>query len=133
MPIIPMLPEPGPHDPINLRPEAEAEAIARVRTLLGNRLKPSVPAERHEKEFRQFQAWARAYGYRELPAHGAIVAAYMMAIMNDIGDIHQAQEAGRAIEAVHAANGHFLDLRYLKAAVVWAKDFRAGGECLDEP
>ena len=41
--------------------------------------------ERHEAEFRQFQAWARAFGYRELPAHGAVVAGYLMAIMSEIG------------------------------------------------
>ena len=29
-----------------------------------------------------------------------------------------------------AARGLFLDDRYLKAAVAWAKDFRAGGERL---
>jgi hypothetical protein len=54
-----------------------------------------------------------------------------MAIMNEIGDLNQAQDAARAIEAVHAANSLYLDTRYLKAAVVWSKDFRAGGECLE--
>jgi len=36
----------------------------------------------------------------------------------------------RVPSAVHAANGLFLDDRYLKAAVTWAKDFRAGAELL---
>jgi DNA-directed RNA polymerase len=71
--------------------------------------------------------------YQELPAHGAVAAGFLMAIASEIGDINQVHEAARAIEAVHVANGLYLDTRYLKAAVVWAKDFRAGGECLDEP
>jgi hypothetical protein len=131
MPKIPILPEVGERDPVTLRPDAEAEFVDRVKLLLGNRLRPSTPSKQHEKEFGQFRAWARAFGYRELPAHGAVAAGYMMAIMTEIGDINQVQDAARAIESVHAARGHFLETRYLKAAVVWSKDFRAGGECLE--
>jgi hypothetical protein len=108
----------------------EAKFIDQVKVLLGNRLRPSTPRQQ-EKAFGQFQAWARAFGYRELPAHGAVAAGFLMAIMSEIGDINQVQDAARAIESVHAARGHFLDTRYLKAAVVWSKDFRAGGECLE--
>jgi hypothetical protein len=133
MAIFPMLPEVGEHDPVSLRPDDEEEFIDRVKVLLGNRLRPSTPTKQHEEDFRQFQAWARAFGYRELPANGAVAAGFLMAIMNEIGDLNQVHDAARAIEAVHAANGHFLDTRYLKAAVIWAKDFRAGGECLDQP
>ena len=131
MPTIPMLPEVGERDPVFLRPDDEKEFIDRVNILLGNRLRSSVPTKQHEAAFRQFRAWARAFGYRELPAHGAVAAGFLMAIMSEIGDINQVQEASRAIESVHAARGHFLDTRYLKAAVVWSKDFRAGGECLE--
>jgi hypothetical protein len=105
--------------------------IDRVKVLLGKRLRPSTPTKQHEEDFRQFQAWARAFGYRELPANGAVAAGFLMAIMNKIGDLNQVRDAARAIETVHAANGHFLDTRYLKAAVTWAKDFCAGAECLE--
>jgi hypothetical protein len=131
MSIFPMLPEVGEHDPASLRPDDELAFIDQVKILLGNRLRPSTPTKQQEKDFRQFQAWARAFGYRELPANGAVAAGFLMAIMSEIGDLNQVQDAARAIESVHAANGHFLDTRYLKAAVVWAKDFRAGGECLE--
>ena len=129
MTTLPMLPDVG-RMTVSVRPADESEFVDRVKILLGNRLRSSVPTERHEAEFRQFQAWARAFGYRELPAHGAVVAGYLMAIMSEIGCLNQVREAGRAIESVHAARGLFLDDRYLKAAVAWAKDFRAGGERL---
>jgi hypothetical protein len=131
MSLFPMLPEVGPRDPVRLRPDDEKEFIDGVKVLLGNRLRPSTPTKQQEAAFRQFQAYARALGYRELPAHGAVVAGFLMAIMNEIGDINQVHEAARAIEAVHAANELFLDERYLKAAVTWSKDFLAGAECLD--
>jgi hypothetical protein len=131
MAIFPMLPEVGERDPVNLRPADEKEFVDRVTLLLGNRLRPSTPTKRHEAAFRQFRAWARAFGYQELPADGAVAAGFLMAIMAEIGDISQVHEAARAIEAVHAARGHFLDTRYLKAAVVWSKDFLAGSECLE--
>jgi hypothetical protein len=131
MAIFPMLPEVGEHDPVRLRPDDEKEFVDRVKILLGNRLRPSTPTKQHEKDFRQFQAWARALGYRELPADGAVAAGFLMAIMNEIGDLNQVMDAARSIEAVHAAKELFLDTRYLKAAVVWAKDFRAGGECFE--
>lgn len=131
MAIFPMLPEVG-QQPASLRPDDEKAFIDKVRALLGNRLRSSVPTREQEKDFKQFQAWCHAYGYQELPAHGAVAAGFMMAIMNEIGEINQVHDAARAIEAVHAANGHFLDTRYLKAAVAWAKDFVAGGECLDD-
>jgi hypothetical protein len=133
MALFPMYPEVGARDPVNLRPDDEKEFIDRVKLLLGNRLRPSTPTKQQEADFRQFRAWCRASGYEELPAHGAVAAGFMMAIMSSIGDINQVHEAARAIEAVHVANGLYLDTRYLKAAVVWAKDFRAGGECLDKP
>jgi hypothetical protein len=133
MALFPMLPEVGERDPVHLRPDDEKECVHRVKLLLGNRLRPSTPTKQNEAAFRQFRAWARAFGYQELPAHGAVAAGFLMAIASEIGDINQVHEAARAIEAVHVANGLYLDTRYLKAAVVWAKDFRAGGECLDEP
>jgi uncharacterized protein (DUF2236 family) len=129
MATFPMLPDVG-RMTAPARPDDENEFIDRVKILLGNRLRSSIPTERHEAEFRQFQAWARAFGYRELPAHGAVVAGYLMAIMSEIGCLNQVREASRAIESVHAARGLFLDDRYLKAAVAWARDFRAGGERL---
>jgi hypothetical protein len=129
MTTLPMLPDVG-HMPVSLRPADEEEFIDRVKILLGNRLRSSTPTKQHEAEFRRFQAWARAFGYRELPAHGAVAAGYLMAIMSEIGDLSQVHEASRAIESVHAAHGLFLDDRYLTAAVAWAKDFRAGGERL---
>jgi hypothetical protein len=132
MAIFPMLPDPG-STPVSLRPDDEKEFIDRVKLLLGNRLRPSVPTKQQEADFRQFQAWARAFGYNEFPAHGAVAADFLMAIMSEIGDLNQVHDAARAIESIYAANGVFLDTRYLKAAVTWAKDFRAGGECLDEP
>ena len=131
MPKIPILPEVGEHDPVCLRPDDENEFVDRVKLLLGNRLRPSTPSKQHEKEFGQFRAWARAFGYRELPADGAVAAGFLMAIMSEIGDINQVHEACRAIEAVHADKGHYIDTRYLKAAVVWSKNFIAGGECLE--
>ena len=129
MTTLPMLPDVG-RMTVSVRPADESEFVDRVKILLGNRLRSSVPTERHEAEFRQFQAWARAFGYRELPAHGAVVAGYLMAIMSEIGCLNQVREAGRAVASVHAAHGLLLDDRYLKAAVAWAKDFRAGGERL---
>ena len=129
MAIFPMLPDAG-STTASLRPADEEEFIDRVKVLLGNRLRPSTPTKQHEADFRQFQAWARAFGYRELPAHGAVVAGFLMAIMSEIGDLNQVHDAARAVASIHAANGLFLDDRYLKAAVAWAKDFRAGGERL---
>jgi hypothetical protein len=133
MTTLPMLPDVGRmiESVCPLRAD-ESEFIERVKTLLGDRLKHPDQAmlEQVEAEFRQFRAWARAFGYRELPAHGAVVAGYLMAIMNEIGCLNQVREAGRAVASVHAARGLYLDDRYLKAAVAWAKDFRAGGERL---
>ena len=129
MAIFPMLPDPG-STPASLRPGDEKEFVDRVKTLLGSRLRSSTPTKRHEEAFRQFRAWARAFGYQELPAQGAVAAGFLMAIASEIGDINQVHEAARALESVHAANGHFLDTRYLKAAVVWAKDFQAGGDLI---
>jgi uncharacterized protein (DUF2236 family) len=129
MTTLPMLPDVG-RMIVSVRPADESEFDDRVKILLGNRLRSSVPTERHEAEFRKFQSWARAFGYRELPAHGAVVAGYLMAIMSEIGCLNQVREAGRAVVSVHAARGLYLDDRYLKAAVAWAKDFRAGGERL---
>jgi hypothetical protein len=62
MALFPMLPEVGEHDPVRLRPDDEAEFVDRVKTLLGNRLRPSTPSKQQEADFRQFQAWARAFG-----------------------------------------------------------------------
>ena len=129
MAIFPMLPDPG-STPVSLCPDDEKEFIDRVKLLLGNRLRPSTPTNQQEADFRQFQAWARTFSYNELPAHGAVAAGFLMAIMNEIGDLNQVHDAARAVAAVHAANGLFLDDRYLKAAVTWAKDFRAGAELL---
>lgn len=130
MAIFPMLPEVG-QQPASLRPDDEKAFIDRVRALLGNRLRPSAPTREQQKDFKQFQAWCRAYGYQELPAHGAVAAGFMIAIMNEISEISQVHDAARAIEAVHAANEHFIDTRYLKAAVAWAKDLMAGAEALE--
>jgi hypothetical protein len=132
MTVFTLLPEVGEHDPASLRPAAEEEFIDRVKVLLGGRLRPSTPTKQQEADFRQFEAWARAYGYQELPAHGAAAAGFLMAVMNETGDINQVRAAARAIEAVHAANALYLDTRYLKATVVWAKDFRAGEAALTE-
>jgi hypothetical protein len=131
MAIFPILPEVGERDFRPLRPDAEKEFVDRVKTLLGNRLRSSVPTKSQEKAFEQFRAWAHAFGYQYLPADGAVAAGFIMAIMNEIGDINQAHEAVRAIEAVHASKGLYIDSRYLKAAVVWSKDFLAGAECLE--
>jgi uncharacterized protein (DUF2236 family) len=129
MTTFPMLPDVG-RMTAPACPADENELVDRVKILLGNRLRSSIPTKQHEAEFRKFQAWARAFGYRELPAHGAVVAGYLMAIMSEIGCLNQVREASRAVAFVHAAHGLFLDDRYLKAAVAWAKDFRAGGERL---
>ena len=91
-----MLPDPG-STPVSLRPDDEKEFIDRVKLLLGNRLRPSTPTNRQEADFRQFQAWARTFSYNELPAHGAVAAGFLMAIMNEIGDLNQVHDAARAV------------------------------------
>ena len=89
-----MLPDVG-RMTVPARPADENEFVDRVKILLGNRLRSFVPTERHEAEFRQFQAWTRAFGYRELSAHGAVVAGYLMAIMSEIGCLNKVHEARR--------------------------------------
>jgi hypothetical protein len=136
MTAFPMLPDVGgtiaPANAPSVAPE-ESRFVERVNLLLGDRLKPYNEAslERDEAVFRQFRAWARGFGYNDLPAHGAIVAGYLMAIMSEIGCLNQVYEAARAVESIHATRALFLDKRYMKAAVAWAKDFRAGAACLN--
>jgi hypothetical protein len=110
----------------------ESEFVERVNLLLGDRLKrPNAQRlEQDEDEFSRFCAWARAFGFRDVPTHGAIVAGYLMALMAELGFVDQVCKAARAIASAFAARGLSLDDRYLKAAVAWAKDFRAGGKLL---
>ena len=135
MTTFPMLPDVGgviaPTCPPRVAAE-ESEFIERVNLLLGDRLKyPDAAAlERDEAAFRQFRSWARAFGYRDLPANGAVVAGYLMAIMAELGFVGHVCKAARAIASAYAARGLSLDDRYLKAAVAWAKDFRTDGKLL---
>jgi hypothetical protein len=114
-------------------PRRQKETLAeQVKTFLGDRFKDHDGAtlDQHEAEFGKFRAWARSYGHRALPAPGPVVAAYLMAIMSDVGCLNRVLQAAGSISAVHAARGRYLDMRYVKAAIAWAKEFRAGAELL---
>jgi hypothetical protein len=50
--------------------------------------------------------------------------------MSGIGCLNKVLEAAGSIAAIHAARERYLDMRYLKAAITWAKEFRAGAELL---
>jgi hypothetical protein len=108
----------------------ENEFIERVLLLLGDRLKSPDSSAEDEAELNRFRDWARAFGYRDLPAHGAIIAGYLMALMTELGFVGRVRDAASAIASAYAARGLSLDERYLKAAVAWANDFRAGGDLL---
>jgi hypothetical protein len=110
------------------RRDREARLDAQVREILGKRLK-SLPAP-DKSELRRFHVWARAFGYRTLPASGAVVACYLMSIMNDTASLPKVRRAARAITLAHAAGGRHLDASYIEATLMWAKQWRAAGEFL---
>jgi hypothetical protein len=119
------------------RKEKEARLDEQVAEILGDRLDgeraaiaAAVASPPVVSEFRQFRVWARSFDYGELPAQGAVVACYLMALMNTTGSLRKVQRAARAIELVHAASGRYLDAACVKATLAWARDFCAGAELL---
>jgi hypothetical protein len=113
----------------------EALLADQAKELLGNRLKYDIPdsktLERHAQAFRQFQAWAKTFGYSALPAQGPIAATYLMALVAE-GDGSRVQDAARAIEFFHDAFGHYLDDAYITAALVWATQWLTGAALLED-
>jgi hypothetical protein len=110
------------------RGDKEARLDAQVREILGRRLKALPPPDK--SEIRRFKVWARAFGYRALPASGAVVACYLMSIMNDTASLPKVRRAAKAITLAHAAGGRHLDASYIEATLTWAKQWRAAGEFL---
>jgi hypothetical protein len=130
----------APAHPPAGRKEREAHLAEQVAEILGDRLdgeRAAIAAAAAARwvvsDFRQFQIWARSFDYGELPACGAVVACYLMALMNTTGSLRKVRRAACAIGLVHAASGCYLDAAYVKATRAWARDFCAGAELLLQP